>query len=198
MLINPYKQNKNDPVSKYTLDRKNPYEFNSELFIRKELEKVTGKQIQITRNEDLYEYDLEVFGWFEDQKKRLLGFVEVECSSPDTWNNYYPKFWKEYSYLKRKVFTFENGSFTTNLRENFDKTVYLKLNNPQNDAHCNSIKEISLMMDSKRSNGTRKGSYLGVPVSGNDSKVHRGLTNSLNYIVRFMETRYNKIQSQIK
>lgn len=125
--------------------RKTSYDVTAELKVRKVLEKHTGWNVEFTRNDDKYGFDINCFHYTISQswERDSAGFVEVEESS--MWKDgIYPQRWRFYSYLKRKVFVFDfkNGLFVQSPVENSEKTIYLKVARDLSDCHASLISDI--------------------------------------------------------
>lgn len=126
-------------------DRVNPYEIDSELMVRKWLEKHTDYHFEFCKNEDRYGFDIicnkyEINGG--NWEKRQIGFIEVELSTK--WDEFnYPSNWRNHSFLARKVYKFENGEFTSELKDGCDRMVYVIFNKPM--TNCVACRPIDLV-----------------------------------------------------
>lgn len=172
------------------IDRKNPYEIDLELVIRKVLEtNITDYTFEFQKNDDPYSYDIKCYKYYiregGDYNKELIAYVEVEIS--EHWKDEWPSYWKTYSFLARKVLEYENGKFIEDkLKEGAEKTIYLIFNKNCTDCFCCEIKII------------KNFNFEHVPVTGNyysdcflrtslyEKRVIRGVENSMRYIERYL------------
>ena len=98
-------------IDSFCEDRSSAYEIQSELIVRKFLEQGTSYKFEFRKNDDKYGvdlvclvYDIQGSEW----NRREVGSVEVELST--TWHDEYPKHWKTYSFLARKLFEYDARS----------------------------------------------------------------------------------------
>lgn len=125
-------------------DRVNCFEIDSELMIRKWLENTTDYHYEFQKNDDKYGYDIicnryDINGG--EWSKNDLGFIEVELSQK--WDDGYPANWKTYSFLARKLLTFDNGQFTMTAKSGADKMLYVIFNRKMTD--CIAAKPTELL-----------------------------------------------------
>jgi len=126
-------------------DRVSPYEIDSELMVRKWLEKHTDYHFEFCKNDDKYGFDIICNQYKLDGKdweKHQIGYIEVELSSK--WNQFqYPGNWRSHSFLARKIYKFRNGQFINELKEGCDKMVYVIFNKPM--TNCVACRPIDLL-----------------------------------------------------
>ena len=172
-------------------DRTHPYEINLELYIRKFFEKNTDYTFEFQKNEDKYGYDLSVFKYFlngPNYEKKLIAFIEIEIS--ETWVNDYPEYWRDYSFLKRKIYKYcwQENEFYDELKDNADRTIYIIFNKSLTDCICNEITFIANNFKTRHRDTT--GRYYNdcfmVCSKNNNNLVIRGVRNSLIKIYRFI------------
>lgn len=171
-------------------DRKNPYQIDLELIIRKILEKnISDYTFEFQKNDDPYGYDIESYKYYiwEGGKyhKELIAYIEVEIS--EKWKDEWLSYWKVYSFVARKILVFKDGEFIKDkLKEGAEKTIYLIFNKSFTDCFCCEIKII------------KNFEFKHVPLTGNyyndcflriglsDERVVRGIEDSMEYIERFL------------
>jgi hypothetical protein len=182
------------------VSRENPFEINVELEIRKIFEYNSDYTFEFQKNEDKYGYDLKVNKYYidaADYTKETVAFVEIEVS--ETWKNEWPSFWKDYSFLARKIYEFDynNDCFTSDLKHDADKTIYVIFNKSITDCICQSVINLSkLKMIQRGFDGVRKNSFLTTSV--NDAKIIRGINNMFNFCNNFfIEKTIGKYKLQI-
>lgn len=182
-------------------DRNNPFEINLELKIRKLIENKTDYQFEIHRNDNQYEYDLEIFyykllnnGRFE---KYNIAFIEIEIS--EHWVNEYPKYWKKYSFCKRKIFEFdkENYKFTNNLKKNAVKTIYIIFNKSLTDCIAQNILYISKNFDSEYEKLCEKEdkNWFMRTNKNNIERVIKGIDNFFIHLNKYLKRKVEKLEN---
>ncbi len=147
------------------------YEITNELVARKILESHTEWYVEFNKNYgDLYGYDIACYKHTEDgtvtgYHKRLVGYVEIEVYQGDNWQpGRVPPNWKEITFLKRKVFKWAGGEWSPDPRDGYDRVVYLKFNRDFTDCFaCHMATIYNHGVDSPRSDGTYKHSFVSVP-----------------------------------
>jgi len=164
------------------ISRSNPFEINLELEIRKLFERNTDYRYEIRKNDDKFGYDLQIYRYFingGDWVRKDIAYIELEVS--EKWVDEYPKYWKDYSFLARKVYKYENGSFINELKQNAEKTIYVIFNKNITDCICRDIKTISTFETKSRGvmNNTYHDTYL--TINYQNSKIIRGIDNMLGY-----------------
>ena len=176
-------------------DRDNPYEIDLELQASRLIGKGLDHTLELQKNENKYKYDLSVFKYYQDgaeHEKKIIGFIEIEVSKK--WNNEFPSNWKTYSFLRRKVssydfldpdYEFDEG-FYNDIKENGDKTIYIIFNQSLTDAFCCDIVTISKFTKVHCE-------VVGIPYNDSflrtdlqDPNVKRGLDECVDYINKFM------------
>ena len=172
-------------------DRKNPYEIDSELIVRKMLENNTNYTYEFQKN-GKYDYDIGVYKYYlqaGSYKKVNICYIEVELS--EAWITGYPEFWHNYSFLRRKVnvFDYKNNQFTSKLKDNAEKTLYIIFNKTMTDSAAMPIKDIPGACYSKFQNVTGTNSihdntFYRTPLTSNN--VTRGLESCFELIRKFI------------
>jgi len=177
--------------------RKNPFEIDVELEIRKILEKNTSYQFEFQKNEDKFSYDISVFYYFingADWEKIKIGFIEVEVS--ERWQTEYPNYWKDYSFLKRKVYewNFFDRYYTGELKSNTEHSIYVIFNKSLTDCICQDMKTVSTFTEKKRflTGNTRQDSFLCTTLD--DKRIIKGVDNCLVFIKLFFENKAKNIK----
>lgn len=178
-----------DYFNKLLVSRKNTFEIDVELQVRKILESISDYHFEFQKNEDKYNYDISVFRYDISgavYTKKCIAFVEIEVS--ETWKNKYPENWHTFSFLKRKVFNFDYDKkvFTKDLHENADKTIYIILNKSLTDAICCNVCKIATFKDAVnyQTGNLRNDTFLRTHVT--DRSVIKGLDNCLKRIHEFV------------
>lgn len=179
-----------DYLTKLLPDRKNTYEIDAELAVRKILEKGTSYLTEIHRNDEPYDYDLVYYMYNTDKnpfEKRMGGYIEVEVS--EHWKDEFPSYWKTFSFLKRKVYEYDydKHSFTEDLKKNGERTIYLILNKKLTDGCACDIVTISTFEEKKQhvTGDDRLDTFLRAPLDSKD--VSFGLHDCLVFIRAFFE-----------
>ena len=175
---------------------KQSYEIQDELKIRKILERHTDWQFEFTKN-DKFAYDLRITEWDDepasDTDNRVLGYVELERArkdKPSSWiTGDIPDSWVFLSFLKRKVRRFDHATQSwRGIKEEYDRTVYLKFNHALDNCFAASIESIHRYgQPTPRSDGSRTGSYLSLDMDHAD--VHYGIDGCVTFIEDYMTRR---------
>lgn len=172
-------------------NKEDPYEINTELKVRKLLEQNSHYTYEYSKNDDKYGYDIEVIKYFLNNgyRKETIGYIEVEVSY--TWINDWPKYWKSYSFMKRKVYEYDgfNNVFIDRLKQNVNKTLYVVFNNQFTDCYCSSMSEISQFGTESNNKTQYNRTDQCLRTSLNDSRVIRGLDNCIKHINKVLENR---------
>ena len=178
-----------DYFNKLLVSRKNTFEIDVELQVRKILESISDYHFEFQKNEDKYNYDISVFRYDISgavYTKKCIAFVEIEVS--ETWKDKYPENWHTFSFLKRKVFNFDYDKkvFTKDLHENADKTIYIILNKSLTDAICCNVCKIATFKDAVnyQTGNLRNDTFLRTQVT--DKSVIKCLDNCLKRIHSFI------------
>jgi hypothetical protein len=110
------------------------YGIQSELQVRKILERETDWKYEFTKN-DKYDVDMQLFDWGEPpcdaDSRSLTGYVEIEVASEssDWQTGEIPEYWPHVSFLKRKVRCWDNLRRSWGgLQQKARQTMYLKFN----------------------------------------------------------------------
>jgi len=182
-------------LDKLLIDRINPYAIDVELEIRKIFEWETDYTFEFQKNEDPFDYDISVFKYYikgADWEKKLIAYIELEVS--ESWKNEYPNWWNTYSFLKRKVYKWDNNNktFINQLKDNADRTIYVIFNKELTDACCSDLKTISTFNEIILPNGgktgdIRKDTYLREPLI--TDKVTRGIKQSIERIKEYIRSK---------
>jgi len=173
-------------------DRDNPYEIDLELKVRKIFENNTDYHFEIQKNDNEFGVDLIVFKYDIEKnkyKKRKVAFIEVEVS--ENWVNEYPVYWRTYSFLKRKVFEFDNykNVFTDNLKKDYYKTIYIIFNKSFSDCICQSMSYISSLNSVRISAGDNERSRWMLRTGLNDQNIKRGIDEVFEFCDEFIQLR---------
>lgn len=189
-------------IAKYTKTPSSPYSIENELRVRKWLEDITGHQFEFRRNSDQCGYDIQNF--YYDKvgsnkfQQRFNCFIEVE-DTPIWVNGVYPRHWRSYSFLRRKVdeFDWDWNVFTESLKTDADKTIYLKVAGDMSDMCCAAITDIK-----KFGKLTRRGKkdfsndytafVYEFPLDNSDGIVSRGVDECSDYIIQFINSHTTK------
>jgi hypothetical protein len=169
------------------VDRKNPYEIDLELMVRKLLEKSTSYEYEIRKN-DKYDYDLIVYKYFingGEWESIPICFIEVEVS--ETWSHYeYPGHWKSDSFLARKVLIEYGDGFTRDLKKNADKTAYVIFNKSFSNAIAQRMTVIAdFKLEYNRVVGKGRNDHF-LRIKKDNDVVKRGLKDVLNFLYKFI------------
>lgn len=164
------------------------YNIKNELLIRKKLEQITPFNIEFNQNySDKYGYDLECYKHVENNstegyEKKFMCFIEVEYGK--TWIDFdLPVKW-EVSFLQRKVreYNYDSKKYENKLKDNGNKTIYLKVNSDLTNCYFNKIDFIYRNgLQSKRNQGNRLDSFLVLE----RNQVNFGWEKLKNYIVNY-------------
>lgn len=174
-------------LDKLLIERENPYAIDVELEIRKIFERETNYIYEFQKNENPYDYDITVFKYYINGAnwwKKIIAYIELEVS--EHWINDYPKYWKTYSFLKRKIYEWDNG-FSGEKKCNADKTIYIIFNKQLNDAICCDIETISKFQEEyiNITGSERKDTFL--RTSLDDPRITRGIRNCIERIKYFIK-----------
>lgn len=170
-------------------DRKNPYEIETELRIRKLFENKTGHEFEFRKNDDPFAWDIQCYKYVQsgaEWKRVFCCFVEVEVS--EQWKNDYPPHWKTYSFLARKIHPFKNGKFLIDqLKEHAEKCFYVICNKSITDCKMISLSD-AMQGDFKQcgslsSLGNYANSFRRFPL--NSEIVIRGFENSVDRVLQY-------------
>lgn len=155
------------------------YKITNELIVRKILENNTPHQYMFVKNDNKYDYDIEFFKYLlseKDYSKLRLGFVEIENKSDGGWG------WPRISFLKRKIYKWDRDKWSEELIIKDIPIYYLKFNHDFSDCFCANTKNIfKFGNESKRSDGSRCGSFIELP--WDDNNIIHGIKNCVNYIL---------------
>jgi hypothetical protein len=175
---------------------KQSYEIQDELKIRKILENHTDWQFEFTKN-DKFAYDLRITEWDDepasDSDNRVLGYVELERArkdKPTSWiTGDIPDSWVFLSFLKRKVRRFDHNTQSwRGIKQDYDRTVYLKFNHALDNCFAAPIESIYLHGETTPySDGSRTGSYLSLEMDHPD--VHYGIDECVSFVEDYMTQR---------
>lgn len=176
--------------------RTDSYEVEKELDVRKLLEVKTfglniGRYFEFGKNESKKEFDLVCSKYnvtLDDWSKSKVGYIEVEEVCSWTGSDI-PDNWYCYSFLARKVYTFDwsENKWTNNPKNNWRDTIYLKVSSDLKGACCATIGDI--IVHGKGVKGKKDLSYLyndtyiEIPI-GHFSVV-TGIENCAKFIVDF-------------
>jgi len=188
-----------EQMKQYTPDRKHAGEIKSELKVRKWLESNTDYTFEFIRNDIQTGYDLGCWQYVQVDnlfEKRLICYIEVEESYQ--WRNgQYPKHWKNWAYLQRKVnkWDWANNKFLPLLKPNAKRTLYLKAAIDFSGMHCSRMEDIykhGTICDSKTFPGDKRLSMTyRFPLYKKSRYVLVGETKCLKGIKRFLNIQSN-------
>ena len=130
-----------------------------------------------------YDYDLHCF----DKKKNFLGYIEVEVSNHKRLSG---ANW-QHSFLARKVLKYDKdkGYVDWELRDNADKTIYIKFNKYFGlvDCICCSIESITYFdSDLEYKTGDERKDLV-FRTHQDNPRVAKGIKKCIEYIERFFE-----------
>jgi hypothetical protein len=124
------------------------YGIQSELRVRKILERETDWKYEFTKN-DKYDVDMQLFDWGEPpcdaESRSLTGYVEIEVASEssDWQTGDIPDYWTHVSFLKRKVRCWDNRSRSWGgLHQKARQTMYLKFNHQLDNCFVASVERV--------------------------------------------------------
>jgi hypothetical protein len=174
------------------------YRIELELKIRKLLESSTSYIYEFHKNETDTHDDIVVFKYVvrdNSHDKLLLGYIEIEISTV-AWINEYPSYWKEISYLKRKIFQFDwsKNFFLKEPVENYERSLYVKFNKTITDCHFNTKKYIFENFKDSERNGKIKDlriyndAYYSVSYKDKEKHTQFGIENLLRKTVIWLNT----------
>lgn len=173
--------------------KKQGYQIQDELKIRKKLEKNTGWDFEFQKYEK-YEYDLSVTKWADNpedhEDNEVIGYIELERSRGDKAHSWIsgdiPDSWVFLSFLKRKVNQFDRMTNTWGaVKSNHDDTVYVKFNHKMDNCFAVPIKVIANDGETTpRSDGTRNNTYLSLETD--HPKVRYGIDNCISFIKSYL------------
>lgn len=174
--------------------RKNPYEIESELKVRKKLESATNHMFEFKRNDDYYKEDIECYLYQitgNDWNRYIIGYVEVEEKpqwKKSTWPNYYT----HYNFLARKVnkYDYQSKLFTHELVDNANSTIYLCTAIDLSDAFCCLVSDIPKFgkfwnRSSNENYHNRYDCYY--RIDKDHHRVYRGWENVVPFITTFLK-----------
>lgn len=171
------------------------YEIKDELKIRKVLEAHTEWNFEFTKNTK-YAYDLRIKEWDNKpdgpEDNDVVGFVELERSRSDRTHSWItgdiPDGWKFYSFLKRKVYEWDVETQSWNgLKENYERTVYLKFNHALDNCFAATIQDIYKEGEpTKFSDGSKSNSYIKLDLDS--SHVVTGIDESTQFIKEYISS----------
>lgn len=177
------------------LDSQN-FEIKDELKVRKVLEKNTEWNFVFNKNTD-YQYDLAITEWgdkpTEQSDKEIIGYVELERSRRDKKHSWVtgdiPDSWYYLSFLQRKVRGYDHRrNCWQGLKQDYDRTVYLKFNHALDNCFSAPIEAIHLDgKPTKMSDGSYNNSYLKLNTDHPDVRV--GVENSVAFIQEYLTQR---------
>lgn len=140
-------------IAKYCDDPSNPFQVKAELMVRKMLEKHTGWEFEFIRNDLQYGVDIIAYKYTLNGNKFIkneMGRIEVEASKQ--WvNGEYPKHWKFYSYLRRKVEQWDKSMSTAPKGTSIwmgrpwpsnNRVIYVKCALDMSDCHSALVSDI--------------------------------------------------------
>jgi len=130
-----------------------------------------------------FDYDLNCFN---KKTNEFLGYIEVERSNYTFLGG---KNWY-HSFLMRKIYIYnENQYYDQVLKENSDKTIYLKFNHNYglDDCICCCIEDITYFDPEwqRKTEDIRKNLVL--RTNQNNPRVAKGIKNCIEYIEKFFE-----------
>lgn len=120
-------------------------------------------------SQNKYDIDIETNVWINDKDsqsgfKPFKNLIKIEVENKPDWNEYsFPNYYNEGSFLKRKLFEydFRQNCWTNQIKKDCCKTIYLIHNNSFSNCFFMPMWEIIQNgKESKRSDGTRKNSYI--------------------------------------
>lgn len=178
------------------------YDITDELKVRQKLQMQTGYKWLIDKNDDPYDYDLKAWRYHIEKdgyyEKLFMGFIEIEIGVG--WNQHeWPAYYPEVSFLKRKIYKFHYPSKTwTGIKDNADKTFYLKFNANLTNCFCQLISEVaSTGTLSKRSasiNNDTKSIYNHSFIAMKKNDVVWGINESIDFIKNVFNHRKTSTQ----
>jgi len=173
------------------------FNFEDELKIRKKIERHTSWNYEFDKNGDKYGYDLVVTGWddtpTDPQDKQLLGFVELERATANTWDyGKPPSSWNFFSFLTRKVREWNSDEKKWDgIKENYDKTIYVRFNHAMTDCVAVPIEVIFRQgFETKKSQGTYNESFLAL--DRDNPNLSKGIISSIQQIDSYLQARTPK------
>lgn len=164
------------------------YDIPDELKVRKKIETMLNYDIELQKNDNIYDWDMKLFRYnVKTNKKTPIGYIELEIS--DNWVDNYPSYWKYYSFLARKVFRYDwnQNQFTRELKENWKNTVYLISNHEMSDMICQSIEALSKLYFYHKEVTGRYYNDCFLRVRRGSKKIIRGVDNCSLFIKDFFE-----------
>jgi len=172
------------------------YEIKDELKIRKVLEKHTDWDFEFTKN-DQYQYDLTIYQWDDDPQTRddqkVIGYVELERCRRDRDKSWVmgavPDNWYYLSFLQRKVRDYDwRAERWTGLKDDYDRTVYLKFNHAMTNCFAAPIEAIHRDgTNTKRSDGGYNSTYL--KLEKDHPEVEYGIKSCVGFIKGYLTRR---------
>lgn len=179
--------------------RNGRYNITKELDVKRILmEKLNDPSIELVKmNADKTGYDFKIYKTFidgNDYNRKFIGYLEVEVS--ESWNTFkYPPNFKWHSFLARKVFVYDikNETFRDKkLKENANRTIYLKTNSNMSNAICCDMITISkfyMKYDPSpiTSSNPRNDTFLREYVGNENSKTIMGWENCTDFIKDFIK-----------
>tara|TARA_R100000734_G_C3314140_1_gene105642 strand:+ start:1444 stop:2160 length:717 start_codon:yes stop_codon:yes gene_type:complete len=120
-------------------------------------------------SQNKYDVDIETNIWIKDKDsqsgfKQFKNLIKIEAEDTPTWNkNLLPDYYTEVSFLKRKLYQYDftKNYWTNQIKKDCYKTIYVKHNNSFSNCFFMPMWEIIQNgKESKRSDGTRKNSYI--------------------------------------
>lgn len=182
--------------------RKDSYEVEKELQVRKLLEIRTGIEFEFARNDEKKDVDIVSYRYRikpDEWTKDLCGYIEVEekCS----WiGEEVPRKrpgkkggWYCYSFLARKVFKFDwqNNKWTNELIDTAGNTVYLMVSRDLKGMFClpvYKIPELGKGKTGKKGLSLYNDTYIDVPIDCKE--VITGVDNCLHFIKQFLKSSF--------
>ena len=168
-------------LNDFNLDNES-FDITNELKVSEIINNNSDKVYTKKNDEDKYGYDLKCFNIENDE---FLGFIEVEVSHHELLDG---KTWK-HSFLMRKILEFDNirNIFTNKLKENYEKTVYIKFNNflGLGDCICCDILTIRNFNETiqEKTKTVRQNKVF--RTNKNDRRVAKGITDCIKYIEEY-------------
>lgn len=172
------------------------YEFKDELKIRKVLEEHTEWDFEFTKNTQ-YQYDLVIHQWGDKPRthddQQVIGYVELERSRRDKEHSWVmgsvPDNWYYLTFLQRKVRDYDHVAESwQGLKDNYDRTVYLKFNHAMTNCFAAPIEVIYQDgTPTKRSDGGYNSSYL--KLDKDHPAVEYGISSCVSLIQDYLTRR---------
>ena len=173
-------------------DRKDTYEIELELQVRKLFESMTEYIFEFQKNEDIYGYDLSVFKYVLEAggrfKKQLIAFIEIEIS--EKWIDVYPDYWQDYSFLMRKVYDydFKKNEFTNNVKANANTCIYIIFNKSLTDCICQKVDYIAGLEKKYRKLTGKDYTDWFLTTKKTDTNIVKGIDKAFQFCYSFIKS----------